>query len=601
MSETEHLLAPARLQLRRDSPGWRRVERPAPRQAPSGPLESIAFLPDPSMDTSASLSRANRSYRTSELGASNRLKLPKRLVLRGLRFYTDRQETFNADAARVLNGYAELLNRLAGGAEALKRETAIGLRQLGERVEQLAGELGALREGVAAAGDSARRGDAALRDELSGALESLRGEAARRELRLAELGGALGALRSEEERREERAREFGEAVAVLRSEGAARDRTLLAASDAASVARAAAERHESLLGELREGVAALRAVGERVDRELRDAAAAAVDATRASQRHERRLGEVAGEAERLARELALARGEAAEALAGLARQLAVADDRIGDAQQRLDAIARRARGIHGERMGRVYAHFEDRFRGPREEIDARSAVYTQRVVEATRCIDARLPFLDLGCGRGELVAALRSAGLRVEGVEANAALAEACASAGLPVRHADLFEDLRARPDGGLSGLAAIQVVEHLEADALLELLELARAKIAESGLLVLETIDVRSVYALRWFFADPTHVLPLMPDTLRFYVETAGFEQLEVLPLHPVPDPVAPAPGGSERIRRISSVVFGDQDFALLARRPPVPVETPKPVPPPRRTGTGRPARGPRASKETP
>jgi hypothetical protein len=61
------------------------------------------------------------------------------------------------------------------------------------------------------------------------------------------------------------------------------------------------------------------------------------------------------------------------------------------------------------------------------------------------------------------------------------------------------------------------------------------------------------------------------MPETLGFYVENAGFTELEVVPLHPVPEPVAPPPGGGKRIERVTEVVFGPQDFALIARRPPV------------------------------
>jgi O-antigen chain-terminating methyltransferase len=231
---------------------------------------------------------------------------------------------------------------------------------------------------------------------------------------------------------------------------------------------------------------------------------------------------------------------------------------------------RRGRGLQPDRLAQLYARFEERFRGSPEDIRQRVGVYAQRVARVIGPFSG-LPFLDLGCGRGELVAALRDAGIPAEGIEANPTFAEVCRNAGIPVHQSDLFEELRRRPDGSLAGISAIQVVEHLQAEALVEFLELARAKIAASGLLVLETIDVRSLYALRWFFADPTHVLPLMPETLGFYVENAGFTELEVVPLHPVLEPVAPPPGGGKRIERVTEVVFGPQDFALIARRPPV------------------------------
>jgi len=176
-----------------------------------------------------------------------------------------------------------------------------------------------------------------------------------------------------------------------------------------------------------------------------------------------------------------------------------------------------------------------------------------------------LEFVDVGCGRGEMVLALREEGVPAVGVEANPDLARQARRAGVPVVENDLFAELEARDDASLSGVSAVQVVEHLGVEELLRFLELAHAKIAPGGLLVLETIDVSCLYAMRWYLADPTHRLPLMPETLSFYARVSGFDEVSCVPLHPVDESVA----GSGPPEALREAVFGTQDFALFARRP--------------------------------
>lgn len=224
-----------------------------------------------------------------------------------------------------------------------------------------------------------------------------------------------------------------------------------------------------------------------------------------------------------------------------------------------------ARGLHHGRFAELYSRFQDEFRGTPEDLQARMGSYVSRVQEGVSS-NPPLPFLDLGCGRGEFVSALREEGVLAEGVDANPDLVSECRKSGVPVVENDLFAELAARADGSLSGVSAIQVVEHFDVEALLQFLELARLKIAAGGLLLLETIDVSCLYAMRWYFADPTHRLPLMPETLSFYVRASGFEEISCMPLHPVSQDIG---GSMEERDALHDVVFGNQDFALFARRP--------------------------------
>ena len=348
--------------------------------------------------------------------------------------------------------------------------------------------------------------------------------------------------------------------------------------------RASAER----LGELDQKLGGLgadvRELGEALPRGRDDARAqtaheierlgASIDALR--RELEGPLAAVRAQAEAARSEAAAAREE----VGALRGALANAAAGLAQAQEEL---ARRRRGVSSARWAALQAPFEARFGDAAADRDRRFHVYVPRIAACAAQAGRELAFLDLGCGRGEFVAALRRAGVAAEGVETSSTLADACEASGVPVQRADLFAALRGRADASLAGVSALGLLEHLELDALLELIELASAKLAAGGVLLLEAIDVRTPYALRRFYANPNRQLPLVPETLRFLVEAAGFAAVEGLALEPVPEPIAPGPGGGDHVERIASALFGPQCFAVLARRPPVP------EPPRRRAGTRR------------
>jgi hypothetical protein len=100
-------------------------------------------------------------------------------------------------------------------------------------------------------------------------------------------------------------------------------------------------------------------------------------------------------------------------------------------------------------------------------------------------------------------------------------------------------------------------------------------------GLLVAETPNPLSLYALANFSSDLSHEQPLHPATLEFLVKQAGFRATELrflgeLPeserLQRVPLPVEGGLGSAREaldadVDRLNDVVFGPQDYAVVAR----------------------------------
>ena len=221
-----------------------------------------------------------------------------------------------------------------------------------------------------------------------------------------------------------------------------------------------------------------------------------------------------------------------------------------------------------------YVAFGNRYRGTPEEVRDR----LRRYVELLRDLS---PVVDLGCGRGELLELLAAAGVAGRGVEHNAALVSECRGRGLDVVQADLLDALRECPAGSLGSVFASHVAEHLPPPALLELLRGAHRALRPGGLLVLETPNPRSVVGfLEVYNRDLTHERPLHPETLAFLAAAEGFTDVRVEERSPVDAasrlqavpadglPGAAATALNENVARLNALLYGPQEYALLARR---------------------------------
>ena len=210
----------------------------------------------------------------------------------------------------------------------------------------------------------------------------------------------------------------------------------------------------------------------------------------------------------------------------------------------------------------VYALFEERFRGSPEEIARGQRFY----LDFLR--DLPGPVLDVGCGRGEFLGLLRAAGIEAGGIESNPVSVEVARHAGHAVETGDAFALLARRPAGKLGAVVAFQVVEHWSPEAIFRFLQEARRVLAPGGVLIAETVNADSLSALRAFWLDPTHVRPVPAEALRFLAEAAGFAdaRIEYRSLLPASERLEER---SPNDTRLNALLFGPQDYALIARVP--------------------------------
>lgn len=206
-----------------------------------------------------------------------------------------------------------------------------------------------------------------------------------------------------------------------------------------------------------------------------------------------------------------------------------------------------------------YTRFAYRFRGTEEDVRRNQEIYKSYFAD-------RQDVLDIGCGRGEFLEFMRDLGVRARGIDLGEESVAQCRGKGLDAEVADLFPYLEAQQEGEFDAIFSSQVVEHLDAARLTEMIRLCATRLRRGGILAIETPNPEclAIFAT-YFYLDPTHTRPVPHPLLEFYMNEHGLAGIEVLKLSPA---VESWPEIAELPEHFRERFFGGLDYAIIGRK---------------------------------
>lgn len=197
--------------------------------------------------------------------------------------------------------------------------------------------------------------------------------------------------------------------------------------------------------------------------------------------------------------------------------------------------------------------------------------------------DTSAPILDVGCGSGNFLGALRSRGYRtLEGVDLSDAQVGAAHARGLTgIVHAPAVEYLRHRSHR-YALVTAFNLLEHQTRTELFELLDAIHAALVPGGRLIAVVPNAKGLFGAHVRFNDITHELSFTPQSVAQICAVTGFECERVMEhgpvVHGIPSAVRWMMWQIIRMGLLSARLAegGDwrrpvftQDLVLVARKP--------------------------------
>lgn len=231
-----------------------------------------------------------------------------------------------------------------------------------------------------------------------------------------------------------------------------------------------------------------------------------------------------------------------------------------DATQQLTALRFRLGDLTDSDLEKLYVALEDRFRGSRGEIKERFREYLPYVNQSA-------PVIDLGCGRGEWLELLTENGIAARGIDNNTLQVRQCTDRGLDAAEADLFVYLQSLPDESAGAITGFHIIEHLSFNALVLLLNEVLRVLRPGGVAIFETPNPENiVVGSNYFYLDPTHRHPLPTELMEFLFKDRGFENVELLMLHPWES--GRVAGEGQLAERFNAYFYGPMDYAVVGRK---------------------------------
>lgn len=146
--------------------------------------------------------------------------------------------------------------------------------------------------------------------------------------------------------------------------------------------------------------------------------------------------------------------------------------------------------------------------------------------------DKSIKILDLGCGTGSLLGALKSSGYTdILGIDISEDQIRVAAEVGVvETVQGDILQHLREHSNT-YDAITGIDIIEHFSKDELVELLDLINGALKTGGQAIFRTPNMDSPLSSVYAHADFTHECFLNKSSALQVMQAVGFQNVEVMP----------------------------------------------------------------------
>jgi SAM-dependent methyltransferase len=178
-----------------------------------------------------------------------------------------------------------------------------------------------------------------------------------------------------------------------------------------------------------------------------------------------------------------------------------------------------------------YRNFHD---GSKLHFDNMSHFYKSLLGDPLEFVPREAQILDIGCGQGLLVYALKSFGfLNVQGIDVSEQQVAVAKKYSLPCRAVDsnYIFDLAETAPATFDFIFLMDVLEHVDKAEQLRLLAAVSKLLVSGGHLILSVPNANASFGLRWRYNDWTHEAAFTEHSLEFILLNSNFTDLKFLP----------------------------------------------------------------------
>lgn len=249
------------------------------------------------------------------------------------------------------------------------------------------------------------------------------------------------------------------------------------------------------------------------------------------------------------------------------------DNRIAELTDSLDRYRRKIEGLssgqsesdllaNNHLLDVFYTHFEDMFRGSEEMIANRLETHVP-IFLGSEIDFKKYPVLDIGSGRGEFLAVMAEHKISAIGLDINYDMVERAKRKKLKAIQGNAIEFLQNDNVQKYGAITGFHIIEHIPFPQLMELFSNAYSALVPEGFVLFETPNPENIVVGACnFYTDPSHLHPLPPPLIQFALETCGFKNVTIIPLHPVED----LPEDSENLpESLKNYFYGPRDYAVI------------------------------------